>query len=99
MAKVELRAGDVVVPPPINLSINEALAALSRMQLARLITQFDTNFERVRSYGATPEVLVCANVQDEVSLARVHKKVTKALEPTLKGVKVKVLGDLRARVP
>ncbi len=87
------------MPPPINLSINEALAALSRMQLSRLITQFDTNFERVRSYGATPEVLVWADVRDELSLARIRKKVTEALAPTLKGVKVKVLGDLRAGVP
>ncbi len=80
-------------PPPTYLSTNEAIATLNRMLLARTITQFDTNFDKVRSRGAMPEVCVWITAQDELSNARVRKRVREALSPVLKGVVVKVYVD------
>jgi plasmid maintenance system antidote protein VapI len=79
--------------PPNNLALNEAVATLNRMLLARAATQFDTNFDKVRSYGAAPQVWVWIPAQDELSLARMRKRVREALSANLKGVAVTVYPD------
>ncbi len=80
-------------PPPNHLALNEALAALHRMLLARTITQFDTNFDKVRSYSAAPQVWVWTSAQDELSIARVRKQVREVLSLIIKGVAVTAYPD------
>jgi len=69
------------------------------MLLARTATQFDTNFDRVRSFGATPEVWVWIPAQDELSIARTRKRIREALGVNLKGVAVTVYPDPRIGSP
>ncbi len=90
--------GDVRLSPS-NLALNEAVATLNRMLLARTATQFDTNFDKVRNYGAPPQVWVWIPAQDELSLARMRKRVREALSATLKGVTVTVYPDLSVGRP
>ena len=79
--------------PANDFTLNEALAALNRMLLARTITQFATNFDSVRSHGAAPEVRIWIPGQDELSIARMRARVEEALTPVIEGVRVTVYPD------
>ena len=63
---------------------SNAVAALNRLVLERVITRFEINFESVRVTGSAPEVYVWIKDRDELSTARARKRVRNALYPFLK---------------
>ncbi len=72
---------------------SHATAALKRLVVARVITSFTTNFDRRREAGFVPQVEVTTGAQDELSLARVRRRVEQDLSPLLGRVTVSVISE------
>ena len=69
----------------------DVVATLSQLLLEGQILGFETNFPRVRSVGAAPEVKVWIREQDDLSLARSRRQIVATLSPLLRDLRVKVL--------
>ncbi len=72
---------------------SHATAALKRLVIARVITSFTTNFDRRREAGFVPQVEVTTGAQDELSLARVRRRVEQDLSPLLGRVTISVISE------
>jgi hypothetical protein len=76
---------------------NHAAAALKRLVVARVITSFTTNFDRRREAGFRPQVEVTTRAYDELSIARVRRRVEQELAPLLGHVTISVLSERTAK--
>ncbi len=76
---------------------SHAAAALKRMVVARVITSFTTNFDRRQEAGFIPQVEVTTGAWDELSLARVRRRVEQDLTPLLGRVTISVLSQRAAQ--
>ena len=76
---------------------SHAAAALKRLVVARVITSFTTNFDRKRGAGFIPQVEVTTGAWDELSIARVRRRVEQDLTPLLGRVTVSVLSQRAAK--
>ncbi len=72
---------------------SHAAAALKRLVVARVITSFTTNFDRRREAGFIPQVEVTTGAYDELSIARVRRRVEQNLTPLLGRVTISVLSE------
>ena len=76
---------------------SQAAAALKRLVVARVITSFTTNFDKKRETGFIPQVEVTTGAWDELSLARVRRRVEQDLAPLLGRVTISVLSQRAAK--
>ena len=76
---------------------SHAAAALKRLVVARVITSFTTNFDRRRETGFIPQAEVTTGAWDELSIARVRRRVEQDLTPLLGRVTVSVLSQRAAK--
>ncbi len=72
---------------------SHAAAALKRLVIARVITSFTTNFDRRREPGFVPQVEVTTGAQDELSIARVRRRIEQDLSPLLGRVTISVVSE------
>ena len=76
----------------------DIIMVLSPMVLRRAIIRYETNFHEMRSHGAPPAVKVWILQRDELSIARVRRKILGALPAYLKGLQLQILSDLPAEM-
>lgn len=80
------------MPPDTGLT-RDARALLSGMIMDHTITHVLTNFEAVRSRDVLPEVRAWIRERDDISCARMAKRIRDELRPLLGNVKVTVEPD------
>ncbi len=78
---------------------HNAVAALDLLMLDRVITRFTTNFDDRRQPWIRPKVMVSIGSRDELTLARIRRRVLAAVSPHLKDVLVTVTGERAPRTP